>query len=162
MQYEQIFKELGGNEVRYLLCGGMAVNIYGIPRMTADIDLLVDFESRNLEKLAVVLEKLKYRTNIPVPVLSLHDTVFRENLVNQKNMVSYSLFNEQASYMSLYLLLNAPDSFDVMWEQREIRKVEGGQVNLVSPKHLIAMKEFANRGQDRNDVLLLKRMLKAQ
>ena len=110
----------------------------------------------------MVLEKLKYRTNIPVPVLSLHDTVFRENLVNQKNMVSYSLFNEQASYMSLYLLLNAPDSFDVMWEQREIRKVEGGQVNLVSPKHLIAMKEFANRGQDRNDVLLLKRMLKAQ
>jgi len=43
MEYLQLFKKLSEEQVRYLICGGLAVNIYGIPRMTADIDLLLDF-----------------------------------------------------------------------------------------------------------------------
>ncbi len=37
MEYLKLFKLLDAREVRYLLCDGLAVNIYGIPRMTADI-----------------------------------------------------------------------------------------------------------------------------
>ena len=50
MEYSLLFEQLEKQKIRYLLCGGMAVNIYGIPRMTADIDLLLDFNEDNIER----------------------------------------------------------------------------------------------------------------
>ena len=48
MEYLELFSKLEQFKVRYLICGGLAVNIYGIPRMTADIDLLLDFTEKLL------------------------------------------------------------------------------------------------------------------
>ena len=48
MEYQKLFKTLNQYKVNYLICGGMAVNIYGIPRMTADIDIILDFEENNI------------------------------------------------------------------------------------------------------------------
>ena len=48
MEIKKIFDVLNQYNVKYLVCGGLAVNIYGIPRMTADIDLLLDFEDNNI------------------------------------------------------------------------------------------------------------------
>jgi hypothetical protein len=48
MEIKKIFDVLNQYNVKYLVCGGLAVNIYGIPRMTADIDLLLDFEESNV------------------------------------------------------------------------------------------------------------------
>ena len=48
MEYLELFSKLEQFKVRYLICGGLAVNIYGIPRMTADIDLLLDFTEKNV------------------------------------------------------------------------------------------------------------------
>ena len=47
MEYEKLFDCFYNNKVRYVICGGLAVNIYGIPRMTADIDLIIDFSAEN-------------------------------------------------------------------------------------------------------------------
>ncbi|MEW6172326.1 MAG: nucleotidyl transferase AbiEii/AbiGii toxin family protein [Bacillota bacterium] len=41
------FRELG---VKYILVGGVAVNLYGRPRMTHDIDFLVDPSPENIKK----------------------------------------------------------------------------------------------------------------
>jgi len=48
MEFLQLFELLDQRKVRYLICGGLAVSIYGIQRTTADIDLLVDFDKENL------------------------------------------------------------------------------------------------------------------
>jgi hypothetical protein len=42
MLYEAIFRGLEATGVRCLVVGAVAVNLHGIPRMTADLDLLVD------------------------------------------------------------------------------------------------------------------------
>ncbi|WP_165847832.1 nucleotidyl transferase AbiEii/AbiGii toxin family protein [Ammonifex thiophilus] len=46
------FRELG---VRYVLVGGLAVNFHGRPRMTHDIDFLVDPSPENIQKLKQAL-----------------------------------------------------------------------------------------------------------
>jgi len=46
------FRELG---VRYVLVGGLAVNFHGRPRMTHDIDFLVDPSPENVRKLKQAL-----------------------------------------------------------------------------------------------------------
>jgi hypothetical protein len=55
MEYEQLFEALWKEGVRFLICGCLALSIYGIPRMTAGIDLLLDFEKDNLSRFDNVL-----------------------------------------------------------------------------------------------------------
>lgn len=40
IRFEYLFSALNKARVRYLVVGGIAVNIYGIERATADIDLV--------------------------------------------------------------------------------------------------------------------------
>lgn len=37
--FKKLFSQLNANHVRYLVAGGVAVNLYGIERATADIDI---------------------------------------------------------------------------------------------------------------------------
>lgn len=48
LDYLGIFKELNAKGIRCIVVGGMAVNLHGIPRMTYDIDLLLDIDDRNI------------------------------------------------------------------------------------------------------------------
>lgn len=47
LDYLAIFKKLNEKEIRYIVAGGIAVNLYGIPRMTYDVDLILDLEDKN-------------------------------------------------------------------------------------------------------------------
>ncbi len=62
IDYLNIFKKLNEKKIRYILAGGIAVNLHGIPRMTYDIDLIVDLEDRNLQ-------------NITIPTVSIDDLI---------------------------------------------------------------------------------------
>jgi len=159
MEYEQLFKALWEERVRYLICGGLAVNIYGIPRMTADIDLLLDFENGNLSRFDHVLKKLMYSPLTPIPVSELSDKSRRMELVKDMNMIAYSFYNNRSNYMSVDVLLDPPFTFDDLWEKRETRALDKYEVTLVSLPHLIEMKSFANRKQDQDDVTLLSKLL---
>ena len=61
MIYERIFEALNRKEVRYLVVGGVAMVLYGYGRLTVDLDLLVDLDSDNLDKLVKALNE--YSTN---------------------------------------------------------------------------------------------------
>lgn len=39
--FKKLFPQLEANHVRYLVAGGVAVNLYGIERSTADIEYIV-------------------------------------------------------------------------------------------------------------------------
>ena len=73
--YEDVFRELYKNKVRYIVVGGRAVNLYGVPRMTADLDLMVDLEKENVLKTVNILKSLGYVPKIPENP---------ENLANQE------------------------------------------------------------------------------
>jgi len=45
----RILRLLYLNKIRYLLCGGVAVNLYGVPRTTVDLDLILDLSHENLK-----------------------------------------------------------------------------------------------------------------
>ncbi len=68
MEYLELFKRLSQQKIRYLICGGLAVNIYGIPRMTADIDLLLDFTDDNIEKFETAIKLLMYQSVFPISI----------------------------------------------------------------------------------------------
>ena len=44
--YQEIFEALNKAKVNYLVCGGAAVILFGLPRFTADLDLIVSREQK--------------------------------------------------------------------------------------------------------------------
>lgn len=41
MIYEEIFRALNANKVKYVVVGGIALVLHGVVRLTADLDLIV-------------------------------------------------------------------------------------------------------------------------
>lgn len=160
MEIKKIFEILNNNHVRYLVCGGLAVNIYGIPRMTADIDLLIDFDEENILNFENAVKHLLFQSVIPLTIKSFIKKEDRLKAIKEKNLIAYSYFNSMAGYMNLDVLLDTPIDFEVLWSQKTERLVSGTTINIVSIEHLIALKMYANRIQDQNDVLLLSKLIK--
>lgn len=54
----KVCKELNKEKAKYVLIGGFAINYYGLPRGTEDIDLLVEPSERNILKIKKALSFL--------------------------------------------------------------------------------------------------------
>ncbi len=156
--FYKIFQQLNEGNVRYLLCGGLAVNIFGIPRMTADIDVLVDFDENNLREFNKQISQLNFESRIPLPIIQLAKKEKRDELIKTKNLIAYSYFSTQMNFATVDVLVDTPFNFDEIWNRKEIRKVNEVPIHLISMDDLILMKEYSNRAQDKEDVLLLSKL----
>lgn len=47
---EIIFDKLNSAHVRYLVAGGIAVNVHGYTRMTADLGLVIQMDTDNIKE----------------------------------------------------------------------------------------------------------------
>jgi hypothetical protein len=157
MEAEQLFLKLYNNNVRYLLCGGLAVNIYGIPRMTADIDILIDFNAANIASFETTVKKLGYKSILPLPLNQLADVKLRDQLISEKNLIAYSYFGAMQANMSLDVIIFSPLSFSDMWAEKEERSIDDAKVFLVSVNHLKLLKQNTGREQDKQDIINLNK-----
>jgi hypothetical protein len=57
MYYFEILEGLYKSNVRYLITGGLSVNLYGIPRVTQDIDIVIAMDKGNVLKLTSLLKE---------------------------------------------------------------------------------------------------------
>ncbi|MBL4652272.1 MAG: nucleotidyl transferase AbiEii/AbiGii toxin family protein [Flavobacteriales bacterium] len=160
MNYLELFQRLEEQQIKYLICGGLAMNLHGIPRMTADIDLLIEFSSKNLSALSDVLAGIGYQKSIPIELESLKDFEYREKLYLEKDLIAFSFFNPSNNTMAIDLLVKTPKPFAEYWENKIVRKAENHQLYLISVDDLLEMKTFANRAQDRSDVKSLLKLIK--
>jgi hypothetical protein len=160
LEYLKIFETLNQNKVKYLVCGGLAVNIYGIPRMTADIDILLDFSEANLSSFETSVKYLMFQQTIPVSIKTFVTKEARQKAISEKNLIAYSKYNSASGFMNLDVLLDVPADFETLWNKRSSRKIKDIEIQLVGIEDLIMLKKYANRLQDQNDVLLLSRLLK--
>ncbi|MFN4234577.1 MAG: nucleotidyl transferase AbiEii/AbiGii toxin family protein [Bacteroidia bacterium] len=160
MEYLKLFSKLDEQKVRYLICGGLAVNIYGIPRMTADIDFLLDFNEQNLLAFENVMNEIGYKPTLPIKLSSLFEFEKRKLLKDEKNLIAFSFFNQKNNLMSVDIILDLPISFEKLWKNKTIRKFETTEVYLVSVDDLIALKEYSGREQDKQDIIFLKQYKK--
>lgn len=53
--FQAVFRSLSIHEVRYLVVGGVAAIVHGVPRTTFDLDLLVEADEENARRLLEAL-----------------------------------------------------------------------------------------------------------
>jgi hypothetical protein len=157
---KQIFDSLQKHEVKYLVCGGMAVNLYGIPRMTADIDLLIGWDEQNMNNFEEAIAEHGYKSNLFFKLKTLLSKEVRLNYVKEKNLIAYGYSSDSMRALALDVLVDVPVDFDQCWVRKEIKYLGSTSVYLLNAGDLIIMKEYSNREQDKLDIINLKKFLR--
>jgi len=158
MYYLDIFKALSKHKVRYLVAGGVAMNLHGIPRMTADLDIMLDLSRANLGRFIKALGELGYKPKAPVDIRDLLDPAKRKLWSDTKNMVVFTLLNPALPYQELDVFIKNPLEFGGAYKKRTKCRAGGLFIPVVSIDDLIVMKEAAGRKQDKSDIPALKKL----
>ena len=65
MFYEDVFAALNKSKIRYVVVGGVAVNLYGHIRTTLDLDILIALDEENRAKFYDAMKDLRFKTMKP-------------------------------------------------------------------------------------------------
>lgn len=158
LDYLAIFSRFNATGIRYVVAGGMAVNLHGIPRMTYDIDLLLEMEDGNLEAFTAVMNEWGFRPRVPVELSDLAVREKREEWIHNKHMKALNLVNPRWAISEIDILIDVPISFVEAFEHARTFVLKDVAVPTVCIDHLIEMKQGTGRAQDVSDIEHLKRI----
>jgi len=146
--FEPVFSALNGADARYVVVGGLAVVLHGHPRLTADVDIVLDLEPDNARKAMEALKSLGLKARVPVDPSAFADRAQRESWVADKGMTVFSLFSPSDPLLSLDLFVREPIPFKDLWARSETLDIGGTSVRIAGLDDLIAMKKAVGRPQD--------------
>jgi hypothetical protein len=148
---------LEAHGVRYALVGGVAVNLHGIPRMTYDVDLMVDMTAENLAACEAALRSARLSPRLPIALASLVDAEERGRLERERNLVAVTYTDSNDPLREVDVLV-APSLEPERIVQGGIRCPLGElELRLASLDDLIWLKRRAGRAQDLADLVHLER-----
>lgn len=136
-----VFKSFQKNDVRYVVIGGIAAILHGVPRLTFDLDILIDPTSENAQRLLDALLEADIGTASLTSVDDLLDneiTVFSDRV----------RIDVQTSTPGI--------AFDEAWKDKLTLSYHGQDFFVLSKEDLIRSKRASGRDVDLEDVRLLE------
>ena len=158
MFYLDLFRCLDVRNVRYLLAGGLAMNLHGVPRMTMDVDLLIALDDANVDGFIQCARDLGLKPQAPVPLESLKDPLERQAWIEQKHLIAFALSASDSAAPTVDVLLKHDLDFDAALQRAVRRELDDVPVMVASIEDMITLKAHTGRRQDRDDVEHLRRL----
>lgn len=154
--YEEIFREFQNKKVKYVVVGGIALNLLGGARNTLDMDILVEMSDENLRKIVTILKKAGYHVKQPVDPMSIADKDKRDDWIKNKNMKAFNFYKGDNTYEEVDILIDSPVSFKDAYKRALNVSEKSLNFKVISPKDFVKMKKAAGRDKDLDDVRKLK------
>ncbi|RJP27514.1 MAG: hypothetical protein C4527_13030 [Candidatus Omnitrophota bacterium] len=146
-ELKELLRQFEDQQIDYALCGGLAMAVYAFPRATLDIDILI--EPQSLESVRSIANQLGY--TIDVGSMEFNAGAIR--------IYRFTKIHEaSADAIPLDLLLVTPQIKEV-WNDRCHVEWNEGQLSVVSPEGLIALKSLRGSGQDQDDIKKLREII---
>ncbi len=136
-----VFKSFQQHDVRYVVIGGIASVLYGVPRATFDLDILVEATPENAERLLQAM----LDAGLGTASLTSADDLLAHEITIFKDRVRVDV---QTSTPGI--------SFEQAWDRRQVMFFQGAPFFVVSKEDLIRSKRAAGRDIDLDDVRLLE------
>ena len=159
--YEEIFREFQKQKVKYLLVGGIAVNLLGSLRSTADLDILVEMSNDNLRKVVTILKKKGYHVKQPVDPMGIADEKTRHDWIHKKHMKAFNFYKED-ELKEVDIIIESPVSYEEAKKGTIKIKIDDIILPVISIDNLIKMKRNTGRGIDKLDIEELKKVKKLE
>ncbi len=138
---QDVFKSFQQNNVRYVVIGGVASVLYGVPRATFDVDILIEATADNAGRLLKALTEAGFGT---ATMTSAEDIVAHE----------ITVFNDR---VRIDVQTKTPGvSFEDVWTRRKTVNYNGQEFFILSREDLIKTKRASGRDVDNEDVRLLE------
>lgn len=150
--FERIFRALNRARVKYMVVGGVAVNLYGFVRFTGDIDVLVALDVKNLEKFSQVMKSLDYTQRLPVNVHELGDRKKVRQWMKEKGLKAYTFMSPFKPPLDLDILVGESFIFEKFFKKKKMMRSWGIRLPVVAFDDLVRMKRRAGRGKDLLDL----------
>ena len=136
-----VFKSFQNHEVKYVIIGGIASVLHGVPRATFDIDILIESTPENAKRL---LEAL-LAADLGSASLTSAEEILSKEITIFKDRVRIDV---QTATPGL--------KFEGAWQNKVTMDYQGQIFYVVSKNDLIASKLAAGREVDLEDVRILK------
>jgi hypothetical protein len=157
MFYLDLFRCLHAHDVRYVVAGGLAMNLHGVPRMTMDVDLVLALDDENVAAFLECARELALKPQAPVPLESLRDAEKRRSWIEDKQLIAFGLSGAPGT-PTVDILLRHPLDITAAIERAVVQTVDGAPVRIASVDDMIALKQNTGRRQDADDVEHLLRL----
>ena len=140
VELRRIVQALDDNGIDYALCGGVALAIYGIPRATIDIDLMI--LPQQVQHAEAVLHQLGYRLRAGAMVLA-------GGSVTISRVVKSDPDSEDVLMVDV---LHVTDKLKAVWQGRQRVAWNHGTIATVSREGMVSLKRMRSSGQDLDDI----------
>lgn len=137
---QDVFRSFQEHEVKYVVIGGIASVLHGVPRATFDLDILIEATFDNTRRLLAALLDAGLGTaslTTIEAVLANEITIFRDRV----------RVDVQTSTPGI--------TFEDAWQRRKTMSYHGQEFFILSKPDLIASKRAAGREVDIEDARLL-------
>ena len=143
VEFRRILSALDAAAIEYAVVGGFAVAIWGAPRATTDIDLLVREE--DIDAILAVARALQFVSHAAPRTFPDGMRLRRVTRLEGEEMLTLD-----------FLLVD--ENLEAAWNSRVLIETDVGPVRVVSRDALLQMKVAAGRPQDVADVARLSEM----
>ncbi len=140
-QYQDVFKSFQKHKVRYVVIGGVAAILHGVPRTTVDLDILIEATPENARRFLDAL----LNAGLGTASMTTVDGLLGNEITIFKDRVR---IDAQTSTPGL--------QFQEAWKHKKAVMYHGQEFFLVSREDLIASKRAAGRPVDLEDARLLE------
>lgn len=153
---ERLLTTLAEHGVRYVLVGALAARLQGFPRVTADADITPARDPENLDRLAAALRELDarvYTESVPAGLPFDWDG---------RALGRAAMWNlaTSAGRLDIAFRPGGTEGFEDLIDRARTYEVFGVELRVADLPDIIRSKEAADRPQDRQDVVILREMLR--
>ena len=136
--FKEFLKLLNAHRVKYLLIGGYAVAYYGYPRATADMDVRIEVETANADKIVAALKEFGF----DLPELSAELFLTPEKIIRM---------GEPPFRIEIVTSISGV-TFEDCYTSRVIDELDGVPVSLIGLIDLKENKKASGRYKDLDDL----------
>jgi len=137
---QDVFRSFQEHDVKYVVIGGIASVLHGVPRATFDLDILIEATPENTRRLLAAL----LDAGLGTASLTTVDDVLANEITIFRDRVRVDV---QTSTPGI--------TFNDAWQRRKTISYHGQEFFILSKQDLIASKRAAGRDVDMEDVRLL-------
>ena len=138
---KEVFKSFQEHNVKYVVIGGIAAVLYGVPRATFDLDILIEASTENAQRLLDAF----IDAGLGTATLTNVDEILANEITIFKDRIRVDV---QISTPGL--------NFKPAWERKQKMQYQGQIFYVASIDDLIRSKRASGRDVDLEDVRLLE------
>jgi hypothetical protein len=153
---ERIVRTLARHGVRYVLIGALAARLQGFPRLTADLDITPARDAENLDRLAAALRELDAR----VFTESVPEGLRFDCSAAALGRAAFWNLVTSAGRLDVAFAPSGTEGFEDLARGAVRFEVFGVEILAAGLRDVIRSKQAADRPQDRQDVILLREILR--